>query len=98
MTLEEMIKKRNELNRCINEMKNHTLVCGRAKFSRDPNWTKEQWCVTITRILDDGCESREKNSAIIRSCERNKCIEHIDEILSDLRGLKELMEGEDGLL
>ena len=91
--LESLIAARRKIDERIRQLKLRSVVYGRAKLDIEHYATskRDEWYVAIDRILDvEACAGRDmKRYSIIRSCDREKCIEYIDEIIADLQGLKE---------
>lgn len=95
--LKELIAERRKIDEQIREIKKQTVVFGRAKLDIAHYATSkpDEWYVAIDRVLDIdpwGAELGMKRYSIIRSTNKERCIKYIDEVISDLQGLKRAAE------
>ena len=94
--LESLIAERNRIQNRINELKDRSLMFGRAKLELDHFATDkpDEWCIYLQRVLDvpSTYRSEKIRYSIIRAKSRSAAIGHIDEIIKDLQGLKDLYE------
>lgn len=98
--LESLIAERNRIQNRINELKERSLICGRAKLELDHFATSkpDEWCIYLQRIIDvPATAGRDmKRYSIIRAKTKKDAIGHIDEIIRDLQGLMERYYEEKG--
>lgn len=101
-TLDELLVERRKIDEQIRILKNRAVIYGRAKLDIEHYATSrpDEWYIAIDRIIDRDdptAGSDMRRYSIIRSQDRSKCIKYIDEIITDLQGLKRAIEVEKGI-
>ena len=95
--LEKLMNERRKIDERIKELKNVEVTYGRAKLGLSHYYTSkpDEWYIAIDRIIDcPATVGRDmKRYSIIRTNDKDSAIEHIDEIIKDLKGLKDKYKG-----
>lgn len=96
-TLDELLAERRKIDEQIRVLKKRSVIYGRAKLDIDHYCTArpDEWYVAIDRIIDveQNAGRDMKRYSIIRSNDRERCVDYIDEIIADLQGLKNTIKG-----
>ena len=95
--LEELKKQKREIEQKIKELECTAVVCGCAKLDKEhyPTVKPDEWAIYIKRILDKELKRQPGWYSIIRSQDKEWCINQIQIVVNDLQGLLEKLKGND---
>lgn len=95
--LEELKKQKREIEQKIKELECTAVVCGCAKLDKEhyPTARPDEWAIYIKRILGEELERQFGWYSIIRSQDKEWCINQIQIVVNDLQGLLEKLKGND---
>lgn len=92
MYIKELMAEKRQLEKKIRELKRKDVVFNRAKFSCHRYARGDEWYVAI--FQDDNVTYKGLWHSIIKGYDKRKVIEDIDNVIGDLKGLKEMLKGE----
>ena len=93
--LEELKKQKKEIEAKIRELQNNVVTYGRAKldYCYFPTARDNEWFVAYLTNHVDYIDN-ERYFSLVRGHDKQKVIDGIDNVIEDLKGLKEKLEGE----